>query len=131
MPNEVRPHFQTTHFLNMANDLKEIDRKDIVKQVSEATGVDTETVETIIAETFYAIADNTANFERVDIHGVGVFRTAYRKPKIVYPLRDSPDDPEKVELPARYKIEFKPSPNMLEALNTILEERNNPLRFVR
>ena len=115
----------------MAINLKEIDRKDIVQQVADATGVDVETVETILAEIFYAIADNTANFERVDIHGVGVFRTAYRKPKVVYPLRDSPDDPEKIELPARYKIEFKPAPNTLEVLNTILEDRGNQLRFVR
>ena len=115
----------------MANDLKEIDRKDIVKQVSDATGVDAETVDTIIAETFYAIADNTANFERVDIHGVGVFRTEYRRPKIVYPVRTSPDQPEKIELPARYKIVFKPAPAMLIQLNDILEERLNPLRFVR
>jgi len=115
----------------MANDLKEIDRKDIARQVSEATGVDAETVETVIAETFYAIADNVANFERVDLNQVGVFKMEYRKPKTVYPLRDSPDDPEKIELPARYKVVFKPAPAMLETLNTILEERNNPLRFVR
>lgn len=115
----------------MANDLKEIDRKDIVRQVSDATGLDAETVDKVLAETFYAIADNTANFERVDINGVGVFRTAFRKPKTVYPLRNSPDDPITKELPARYKFEFKPSPKMLETLNSILETRGNPLRYVR
>lgn len=83
----------------------EYDLGDLCREVAEREGVTAETAKQIIRSTFEVIAEALVDESRVELHDIGVFSKRQRKER-VYKFGDT-----EFQVPAHFKIGFKPSPS--------------------
>ncbi len=80
-------------------------KADLVDRIAEETGLTKKDVYIVINEFIAQIKQALWNEERVDLRGFGVFEVKTRKPRI----GRNPRTREKVEIPGRKVVTFKPS----------------------
>ncbi len=80
-------------------------KADLVDRIAEETGLTKKDVYIVINECIAQIKQALWNEERVDLRGFGVFEVKTRKPRI----GRNPRTKEKVEIPERKVVTFKPS----------------------
>ncbi len=90
-------------------------KADLVNKIAEETGLTKKDVYMVINEFIDQIKQALLNEDRVDLRGFGVFEVKTRKPRI----GRNPRTREKVEIPKRKVVTFKPS----KLFKVIKEER--------
>ena len=95
-------------------------KKEIVKTISEEIGLTQQTTKEIVQKTFDAIVETLIQDGRVEIRNFGVFEVKNRKPR----LARNPKTGEKVDVPAKYVVTFKPGKEMEARVLGIIEARD-------
>jgi len=90
-------------------------KADLVNKIADETGLTKKDVYMVINEFIDQIKQALLNEDRVDLRGFGVFEVRTRKPRI----GRNPRTREKVEIPRRKVVTFKPS----KLFKVIKEER--------
>lgn len=98
---------------------KEFDRRDLARHISSETGIGEDTCLEVIKRASAAIADALVEFERVEIHDLGVFHIEGRKADSgVLPNGETWSAPE------RLKVVFRPANGMKQIIS---QRRNFPV----
>ncbi len=95
-------------------------KKEIVKTISEEIGLTQQTTKEIVQKTFDAIVETLIQDGRVELRNFGVFEVKKRKPR----LARNPKTGEKVDVPAKYVVTFKPGKEMEARVLGIIESRD-------
>ena len=85
-------------------------KKEIVKTISEEIGLTQLKTKEIVQKTFDAIVETLVNDGRIELRNFGVFEVKKRKPR----KARNPRTGDKVEVPAKYVVTFKPGKEMEE-----------------
>ncbi|SVB01370.1 uncharacterized protein METZ01_LOCUS154224 [marine metagenome] len=93
-------------------------KQEIVNAVSEATGLTKVETDTVMNGIMSTIVDSLANNERVELRGFGTFGVKHRMPK----KARNPGTGEAIYLPERYVPTFKPSKNMRQRVNELMNK---------
>ena len=91
---------------------------EIVNTVSEAIGLTKVETDTVMNGIMSTIVDSLANNERVELRGFGTFGVKHRMPK----KARNPGTGEAIYLPERYVPTFKPSKNMRQRVNELMNK---------
>lgn len=83
-------------------------KKEIVKTISDETGLTQLQIKEIVQRTFDAIIDTLAEEGRVELRNIGVFQV---KPRAARKARN-PRTGHQVEVPEKYVVTFKPGKKM-------------------
>lgn len=86
---------------------------DLVKEVSEKTGLPKRAVEATINSALSSIRDAVAAGEDVGLSRFGKFKAVERKPRTGFNLKTG----DKLSIPARKRPAFTPSESFKEAVN--------------
>ena len=78
-------------------------KADLVKIISENTGIIRKDVAVVVDALFYAIKDSMAKGNHIEIRGFGTFKLKTRKPRV----GRNPKTDQKVPVPARTVPTFK------------------------
>ncbi len=92
-------------------------KSDIIDMIVERTGVERKYIALCMDEFINVVTDILKNKDRIEIRGLGVFKTKKRNARIAR----HPKTGEKVEVPERYVPAFKPS----KLLKEKVEQANN------
>ena len=87
-----------------------VTKKEIVKQISERIGLTQLKTKEIVQLTFDAIVDTLIEDTRIELRNFGVFQVKKRKPR----KARNPRTGEKVDVPAKNVVTFKPGKEMEE-----------------
>ncbi len=90
-------------------------KADVVDEIAERTGVMRRDVEICFESLIDLITQTLVNRDRIEIRGLGVFKTKKRKERIAR----HPKTGAKVEVPERYVPVFKPSKILKERVENI------------
>jgi len=90
-------------------------KADVVDEIAERTGVMRRDVEICFESLIDLITQTLVNRDRIEIRGLGVFKTKKRKERIAR----HPKTGAKVEVPERYVPVFKPSKILKERVGNI------------
>ncbi|HNX02531.1 MAG TPA: HU family DNA-binding protein [Candidatus Cloacimonas sp.] len=82
---------------------KKMTKADLVKIISENTGIIRKDVAVVVDALFYAIKDSMAKGNHIEIRGFGTFKLKTRKPRV----GRNPKTDQKVPVPARTVPTFK------------------------
>ncbi|MEC9377292.1 MAG: HU family DNA-binding protein [Candidatus Neomarinimicrobiota bacterium] len=93
-------------------------KQEIVNAVSEATGLTKVETDTVMNGIMSTIVYSLANNERVELRGFGTFGVKHRMPK----KARNPGTGEAIYLPERYVPTFKPSKNMRQRVNELMNK---------
>jgi|TARA_B100001013_G_scaffold169901_1_gene101872 nucleoid DNA-binding protein len=93
-------------------------KQEIVNTVSEAIGLTKVETDTVMNGIMSTIVDSLANNERVELRGFGTFGVKHRMPK----KARNPGTGEAIYLPERYVPTFKPSKNMRQRVNELMNK---------
>ena len=93
-------------------------KQEIVNTVSEAIGLTKVETDTVMNGIMSTIVDSLANNERVELRGFGSFGVKHRMPK----KARNPGTGEAIYLPERYVPTFKPSKNMRQRVNELMNK---------
>ena len=96
-------------------------KKEIVRSISEETGLTQAVVKEIVQKTFDAILDTLAEGKRVELRNFGVFSTQLRNARTARNITTG----EPVDVPARRVVRFRPSKEMERRV----AEQGKPDRF--
>lgn len=88
-------------------------KKDLADRIAESTGTTRTLVKTVVQDFFDEIIVELAKDNRLEFRGFGVFETKTRPARIA----QNPRTLEKVEVPARRRVVFKPGRSMREGVN--------------
>ena len=83
-------------------------KKEIVRAISEETGLTQSVVKEIVQKTFDTILDSLTNGDRVELRNFGVFSTKMRKERTGRNMNTG----EPVQVPACRVVQFRPSKEM-------------------
>lgn len=100
-------------------------KKEIVRSISEETGLTQAVVKEIVQKTFDSILDALAAGERVELRNFGVFLTKTRGPRKARNMNTG----EPVAVPERTVVQFRPSKEMERRVAKSGGEANEPDRF--
>ena len=89
-------------------------KAEIVKSISEATGLTKVDTEAIVNGFIYSIGDALKNGEGVEIRGFGSFRVREKKARVAR----NPRTGEKVDVPKKIMPFFKPSRELKQIINS-------------
>jgi len=89
-------------------------KKEIVKQISEKLSVPQLTIKEIVQLTFDSIIDTLAQHGRIELRNFGVFEVKKRKGRDAR----NPRSGEKVKVPPKVVVTFKPGKEMEELVRT-------------
>jgi integration host factor subunit beta len=92
-----------------------VTKKEIVKQISERTGLTQLKTKEIVQQTFDAIVETLLEQGRIELRNFGVFEVKRRKARKARNPRTS--DP--VEVPAKNVVTFKPGKEMEERVREL------------
>lgn len=95
-------------------------KKEIVKTISEEIGLTQLKTKEIVQKTFDAIVDTLVEEKRIELRNFGVFevkRRAARKAR-------NPRTAERVDVPEKYVVTFKPGKEMEERVRLLAEQRD-------
>lgn len=91
-----------------------MNKAELVTQISHKTGLKREDSKQALEAFLETVQESLANQEKVQLVGFGSFDTKYVKERTGV----NPQNPEEIiNIPARYKVSFKPSKTLKEAIN--------------
>ena len=93
-------------------------RADLIEEVSRAVDLTRKESETIIDAIFGGIVKALRRGEKIECRGFGIFRTRQRRPRI----GRNPKTGARVEVPAKKIPYFKPSKELKDLINHVVEE---------
>ena len=96
-------------------------KKEIVKTISEEIGLTQLKTKEIVQKTFDAIVEALVTDGRIELRNFGVFEV---KPRAARKARN-PRTGEKVQVPAKYVVTFKPGKEMEEKVSQLSLDENN------
>jgi nucleoid DNA-binding protein len=92
-----------------------VTKKEIVKQISERIGLTQLKTKEIVQQTFDAIVDTLLEVGRIELRNFGVFEVKRRKAR----KARNPRTGEKVDVPPKNVVTFKPGKEMEERVRTM------------
>ncbi|HVJ80617.1 MAG TPA: HU family DNA-binding protein [Planctomycetia bacterium] len=95
-------------------------KKEIVKTISEQLQLTQLKTKEIVQKTFEAIVDTLVEEGRIELRNFGVFEVKQRAAR----KARNPRTGEKVDVPAKYVVTFKPGKEMEERVQRMIEEKN-------
>ena len=90
-------------------------KKEIVKQISERLSVPQLVIKDIVQQTFDSIIDTLIEHGRIELRNFGVFEVKKRKGRSAR----NPRSGEKVQVPAKVVVTFKPGKEMEEKVRQL------------
>ena len=93
-------------------------KKEIVKTISEEIGLTQQTTKEIVQKTFDAIIDALVTDRRIELRNFGVFEVKRRAARSAR----NPKTGDKVHVPEKFVVTFKPGKDMEQKVNTIEKE---------
>jgi len=87
-----------------------VTKKEIVKQISDKIGLTQLKTKDIVQQTFDAIVDALLEMGRIELRNFGVFEVKQRKAR----KARNPRTGERVDVPPKYVVTFKPGKEMEE-----------------
>ncbi len=90
-------------------------KKEIVKTISEETGLNQQQIKTIVQKTFDAIVTTLVEEGRIELRNFGVFQV---RPRAARKARN-PRTGRQVEVPEKFVVTFKPGKIMEQKVNSI------------
>ena len=90
-------------------------KKEIVKTISEETGLNQQQIKTIVQKTFDAIVATLVEEGRIELRNFGVFQV---RPRAARKARN-PRTGRQVEVPEKFVVTFKPGKIMEQKVNSI------------
>ena len=90
-------------------------KKEIVKTISDETGLNQQQIKTIVQKTFDAIVTTLVEEGRIELRNFGVFQV---RPRAARKARN-PRTGLQVEVPEKFVVTFKPGKIMEEKVNSI------------
>jgi nucleoid DNA-binding protein len=97
-----------------------VTKKEIVKTISEQLQLTQLKTKEIVQKTFEAIVDTLVEEGRIELRNFGVFEVKQRAAR----KARNPRTGEKVDVPAKYVVTFKPGKEMEERVQRMIEEKN-------
>lgn len=88
-------------------------KKDIVRTISEETGLTQQQTKDVVQRTFDAIVDALANDRRIELRNFGVFEVKQRAARTAR----NPRTGVQVEVPEKFVVTFKPGKEMEARVN--------------
>ncbi len=101
-------------------------KKEIVKTISEEIGLTQLKTKEIVQKTFNAIIETLVEEERIELRNFGVFEVKKRAAR----KARNPRTGERVDVPEKYVVTFKPGKEMEERVR-LLEEQDRAARLAR
>jgi nucleoid DNA-binding protein len=99
-----------------------VTKKEIVKQISDRIGLTQLKTKEIVQLTFDAIVDTLLADKRIELRNFGVFEVKLRKAR----KARNPRTGEKVDVPPKNVVTFKPGKEMEERVRRLTESMNQP-----
>ena len=90
-------------------------KKEIVKTISDETGLNQQQIKTIVQKTFDAIIATLVEEGRIELRNFGVFQV---RPRAARKARN-PRTGRQVEVPEKFVVTFKPGKIMEQKVNSI------------
>ena len=90
-------------------------KKEIVKTISDETGLNQQDIKTIVQKTFDAIVATLVEEGRIELRNFGVFQV---RPRAARKARN-PRTGRQVEVPEKFVVTFKPGKIMEQKVNSI------------
>ena len=90
-------------------------KKEIVKTISDETGLNQQQIKTIVQKTFDAIVATLVEEGRIELRNFGVFQV---RPRAARKARN-PRTGRQVEVPEKFVVTFKPGKIMEQQVNSI------------
>ena len=90
-------------------------KKEIVKQISDKIGLTQLKTKDIVQQTFDAIVDALLEMGRIELRNFGVFEVKQRKAR----KARNPRTGERVDVPPKYVVTFKPGKEMEERVKKL------------
>jgi nucleoid DNA-binding protein len=103
-----------------------VTKKEIVKTISEEIGLTQLKTKEIVQKTFNAIIETLVEEERIELRNFGVFEVKKRAAR----KARNPRTGERVDVPEKYVVTFKPGKEMEERVR-LLEEQDRAARLAR
>ncbi|MBI1314392.1 integration host factor subunit beta [bacterium] len=94
-------------------------KKDIVKAISEQIGMTQLKTKEIVQKTFDAIIDTLVREERIELRNFGVFEVKKRAAR----KARNPRTGDRVEVPEKYVVTFKPGKEMEERVKLLEQQK--------
>lgn len=91
-----------------------ITKKEFVERITGKTQARQALVKTVVQEVFDGITEELAKGNRIEFRDFGVFETHTTAPRIAR----NPKTSERVDVPAKRKVKFRPGRLMREGLNS-------------
>jgi nucleoid DNA-binding protein len=101
-----------------------VTKKEIVKTISEEIGLTQLKTKEIVQRTFDAIVRTLVEEERIELRNFGVFEVKKRAAR----KARNPRTGERVDVPEKYVVTFKPGKEMEERVRRLAEERDERRR---
>ncbi|MHC4519035.1 MAG: HU family DNA-binding protein [Planctomycetota bacterium] len=95
-------------------------KKDLINRIAEKTGTRQVLVRTVVQQFFDEVISELARDNRLEFRDFGVFDTKASAPRTA----QNPRTLEKVEVPAKRRVTFKPGRLMREGLNGQTREQS-------
>ena len=95
-------------------------KKEIVKQISDRIGLTQLKTKEIVQQTFDAIVETLITERRIELRNFGVFEVKERKPR----KARNPRTGEKVDVPSKFVVTFKPGKEMEERVRQLQAARD-------
>jgi len=94
-----------------------VTKKEIVKTISEETGINQQVIKSIVQRTFDSIVTTLVEEGRIELRNFGVFQV---RPRAARKARN-PRTGRQVEVPEKFVVTFKPGKIMEQKVNSIEE----------
>jgi nucleoid DNA-binding protein len=92
-----------------------VTKKEIVKTISDETGLNQQQIKTIVQKTFDAIVQTLVDEGRIELRNFGVFQVRTRAAR----KARNPRTGRQVEVPEKFVVTFKPGKIMEQKVNSI------------
>jgi len=92
-----------------------VTKKEIVKTISDETGLNQQQIKSIVQKTFDAIVTTLVDKGRIELRNFGVFQVRTRAAR----KARNPRTGRQVEVPEKFVVTFKPGKIMEEKVNSI------------
>jgi nucleoid DNA-binding protein len=97
-----------------------VTKKEIVKEISEKLGLTQLKTKEIVQNTFDAIIETLVEEERIELRNFGVFEVKKRAAR----RARNPRTGERVDVPEKYVVTFKPGKEMEARVQKLIHEKN-------
>jgi integration host factor subunit beta len=119
-PSKVSLVNDLRHFSCRSWEHRSVTKKEIVKTISDETGLTQLQIKEIVQRTFQAIIENLVDEGRVELRNFGVFQV---KPRAARKARN-PRTGHQVEVPEKFVVTFKPGKEMENRVKQMATSEN-------